>query len=65
MIYALNVNIFMSLKLKEEMNHLHLLDALIDNDNFGLTIELGTFTKNINKETIGVIDSFFNFLKRY
>jgi hypothetical protein len=55
----------MSLKLKEEMNHLHLLDALIDNDNFGLTIELGTFTKNINKETIGVIDSFFNFLKRY
>jgi hypothetical protein len=53
----------MSLKLKEEMNHLHLLDALIDNDDFGLTIELRTFAKNMNKEIIGVIDSLFYFLK--
>ncbi len=62
---ALNVTIFMSLKSKEEMNHLPLLDALIDNDDFGLTIELGTFAKNINKEIIGVIDSLFYFLKMH
>jgi hypothetical protein len=35
----------MSLKLKEEVNHLHLLDALTDNDDYGLTIELGASTK--------------------
>ncbi len=46
------------------MNHLPLLDALIDNDDFGLTIELGTFAKNISKEIIGVIDFLFYFLKR-
>jgi hypothetical protein len=64
LIDALNVTIFKSLKFKEEMNHLPLLDALIDNDDFGLTIELGTFAKNISKEIIGVIDFLFYFLKR-
>jgi hypothetical protein len=54
----------MNLKLKKEMNHLLLLDVLIDDDD-GLIIELGTFSKNIKKEVIRVIDSFFFFLMRY
>ncbi len=49
----------MNLKLKREMNHLFLSNALIDD---GLTIELGFFSKNIKKEVIKVIDSFFLFL---
>ncbi len=60
----LNATIFMNLKLKKEMNHLLLLDVLIDDDD-GLIIELGTFSKNIKKEVIRVIDSFFFFLMRY
>jgi hypothetical protein len=47
----------MSLKPKKEMNHLPLLDALIDDDDFGLTFELGTLVKNIKKEVIAMIDS--------
>ncbi len=47
----------MNLKKKEEMNYLLLLNALIDDENFGLTIKLETFTKNI-KKVIVVIDSF-------
>jgi hypothetical protein len=39
----------MSLKLKEEMNHLLLLNVLIDDDEFGLTFELGTLANNIKK----------------
>jgi hypothetical protein len=39
----------MNLKLKGKMNHLLLLDALIDDDDYGLNIELRTFTKNIKK----------------
>jgi hypothetical protein len=35
----------MSLKLKEEMNHLPLLDAWIDDDDFSLNIELIFFCK--------------------
>ncbi len=54
---VLNVTIFMNLKRKEEMNYLLLLNALIDDEDFGLTIKLGTFTKNI-KKVIVVIDSF-------
>ncbi len=55
----LNATISMNLKLKREMNHLFLSNALIDD---GLTIELGFFSKNIKKEVIKVIDSFFLFL---
>jgi hypothetical protein len=44
----------MSLKLKGKMNHIFLSDALIDDDDFGLIIELTIFAKNI-KEAIGVI----------
>jgi hypothetical protein len=41
---ALNATISMSLKLKEEMSHLPLLDALIDDDGFALNIDqLETF----------------------
>lgn len=54
----------MNLKLKKKMNHLLLLDVLIDDDD-GLIIELGTFSKNIKKEVIKVIDSFFFVLMRY
>jgi hypothetical protein len=53
----LNVTIFMSLKWKEEMNYLLLLNTLIHDEHFGLTIKLGTFPKNI-KKIIVVIDSF-------
>jgi len=54
----------MSLKLKEKMNHLPLLDAWIDDDDSDLNIGLETFAKNITK-VIKVIDSFFCFLTRY
>jgi hypothetical protein len=47
------------------MNQFLLLDALIDDDDFGLNIELGTFAMNIKKEIIGVIDYFLPFLTRY
>jgi len=47
------------------MNHFLLLDALIDDDDFGLNIELGTFPMNIKKETISTIDYFLSFLTRY
>jgi len=44
------------------MNHIFLSDALIiDDDDFGLIIELTIFAKNIKKEAIGVI-IFFNIL---
>jgi hypothetical protein len=50
----------MSLKLKEEMNHLPLLDALIDGDGFGLNIDqLKTFAKNMKKEVIGSLSFSF------
>jgi hypothetical protein len=42
---ALNATILMSLKLKENMNHLLLMDILIDDDDSSLNIELGTFEK--------------------
>jgi hypothetical protein len=54
----------MSLKLKEEMNHLPLLDAWIDDDDFDLNIVLETFTKNIEK-VIKIIGSFLSLLTRY
>jgi hypothetical protein len=41
--------------LKEEMNHLLLSNVLIDGNDSELIVELGTFTKNIMKEVIGVI----------
>jgi hypothetical protein len=50
----------MKLKLKEEMNHLFLSNALIDDDDYNLNvIKLGTLAKNIKKEVIMVI--FFPF----
>jgi hypothetical protein len=54
----------MSLKLKEEMNHLPLLDAWIDDDDSDLNIGLETFANNI-KKVIKVIDSFLCFLTKY
>jgi hypothetical protein len=48
------------------MNYLPLLDALIDDDDYGLNIELGTFAKSIiTKEIIKVVDFFLSFLTRY
>ncbi len=61
---VLNIAISMSLKPKEEMNHLPLLDAWIDDDDSDLNIGLETFAKNI-KKVIKVIDSFLCFLTRY
>ncbi len=55
----------MSLKLKEEMNHLPLLDVLIDDDDFSLNFELNVFAKNIKNEVIRVIDSFPSFFIKY
>ncbi len=55
----------MSLKLKEEMNHLLLSNALIDDDDDDcLTVELGTLAKNNKKEVIRVIDFFPFFLEK-
>ncbi len=47
---VLNVTISTSLKLKEKTNHLPLFDGLINDDNFRMIVELGTFVKNIKKE---------------
>jgi hypothetical protein len=48
------------------MNYLPLLYALIDDDDYGLNIELGTFAKSIiTKEIIKVVDFFLSFLTRY
>jgi hypothetical protein len=55
----------MSLKLKEKMNHLPLLNVLIDDDDFGLTFELRTFANNIKKEVIKVIDYFYFYFIKY
>jgi hypothetical protein len=52
------------MKLMKEMNHLLLLDTLIDDDDYDLNIKLGTFTKDIEKEVIKVIDFFLSFLIR-
>jgi len=38
---------------------------LIDDDDYGLIVELKTFANNIKNEIIGVIDSFSSFLTRY
>jgi hypothetical protein len=62
---VLNTTISMSLKLKEEMNHLLLSNALIDDDDDDcLTVELGTLAKNNKKEVIRVIDFFPFFLEK-
>jgi hypothetical protein len=58
----LNATISMNLKFYKNMNHLLLSNALIDDD--GLITELGTFSKNIKKEVIRVIDLFIFFLMR-
>jgi hypothetical protein len=50
----------MSLKLKEEMNSFHVLDALTNND-LNLGIELRTFARNIKMEVCGVIQFFLSF----
>ncbi len=57
----------MSLKLKEEMNHLLLSNVLIDDDDddYCLIAELGTLAKNNKKEVIGVIAFYPSFLRRY
>jgi len=55
----------MTLKLKEKMNHLPLLDVLIIDDDYNLNIELQTFAKNVKKEVIEIIDFFISFLTRY
>jgi hypothetical protein len=52
----------MTLKLKEKMNHLPLMDVLIIDDDYGLNIELQTFVKNVKKEVIGMINFFISFL---
>jgi hypothetical protein len=49
---------YKSFKLKENMNRLPILHALI-NDDLILDIEMGSLAKNINKEVYGVIDSSF------
>jgi hypothetical protein len=56
----------MSLKIKRKNEPcLPTLIAMIDDDDFGLNIELGAFAKNIKKEVIGVIDFFLTFLTKY
>jgi hypothetical protein len=45
------------------LTHLHLLNALIDDDESGLNIELGTFAKK--RKVIVIIDYFLSFLIKY
>jgi hypothetical protein len=39
--------------LKEEMNHLPLLDALIDNENFGLTLSWELLQRTLIRRSLG------------
>jgi hypothetical protein len=55
---ALNAITLITSKLKKEINHLLLLDVLIDDDS-ELNIELETFVKNIKKEVFQVINHSF------
>jgi hypothetical protein len=57
---ALNATISMNFKLKEEMNYLLVLDALID-DASSFYIELVSLARNIKKEVCGG-DRVFPFL---
>ncbi len=47
----------MSFKIKENMNCLPILHALINDDSI-LDIEMGSLAKNINKEVFGVCLTF-------
>ncbi len=42
-----------------------MLDVLVESNDSSLNIELGVLQKNMNKEIIGVIDSFISFLTKY
>ncbi len=55
---AVNAITLITSKLKKEINHLLLLDVLIDDDS-ELNIELETFAKNIKKEVFKVINYSF------
>ncbi len=55
---ALNAITSITLKLLKEINHLLLLDVLIDDDS-ELNIELETFAKNIKKEVFRMINHSF------
>ncbi len=46
---ALNITISMSLKLKEEMNHLPLLDAWIDDDDFDFNMGWKLLQRTLKK----------------
>jgi hypothetical protein len=39
--------------------------VLVESNDFSPNIEFGVFTKKMNKEIIGVIDSFISFLTKY
>ncbi len=45
------------------LTHLHLLNVLIDDDESGLNIKLGTFAKK--RKVIVIIDYFLSFLIKY
>jgi len=40
----------MSLKIKEELNTLFMLDVLVESTNYGLNIELGVFANKHEEE---------------
>ncbi len=61
----MNIAIYINLKSKEEMDHILLSNVLINGNDSELIIELGTFTKNIMKELIGVINYFIYSLTIY
>jgi hypothetical protein len=42
----------MTLKLKGKMNHIFLSDALIDDDDFSLIIELTIFAKKLRRRSL-------------
>jgi hypothetical protein len=46
------------------MNHFHLLDALINDDDYSLLLHWELLQENIKKEVIGVIDFFLFFLNK-
>jgi hypothetical protein len=50
----MNVVKFISLKLKEEMNHFHLLDALIDDDDdYSLLLHWELLPKTLKRRSLG------------
>ncbi len=59
---ALNFAISMNIKFKDEIHYATFGDLMEEDAN--VVFELSCLTSNIEKEVVGVLDSFLSFLKK-